>query len=93
MQPEESSCSLTAFITPFCVSESKVLPMKVKVGPQAFQRLVAWIVRNCPTSGPYIIDVLTGAGVPREYAPSDHGPGKLFDSHAYADKPADTPPV
>ena len=64
--------------------------MGVKVGPQVFQRLVAWVVRNCPTSGPYIDDVLTGTGVPRNYAPSDHGPGKLFDSHAYADKPADT---
>ena len=90
MHLEESSRSLTAFITPFGVYEWKVLPMGVKVGPQVFQRLVAWVVRNCPTSGPYIDDVLTGTGVPRNYAPSDHGPGKLFDSHAYADKPADT---
>ena len=38
MHLEESSRSLTAFITPFGVYEWKVLPMGVKVGPQVFQR-------------------------------------------------------
>ena len=78
MHLEESSRFLTAFITPFGVYEWKVLPMGVKVGLQVFQRLVAWVVRNCPTSGPYIDDLLTGTGVPRNYAHSDHGPGKFF---------------
>ena len=90
MHLEEASRSLTAFITPFGVYEWKVLPMGVKVGPQVLQRLVAWVVRNCRTSGPYIDDVLTGTGVPCKYAPSDHGPGNGFDSHAYANKPAHT---
>ena len=37
MHPDESSCSLTAFITPFRVYEWKVLPVGVEVGPQVFQ--------------------------------------------------------
>ena len=48
----ESCCHLTAFIASFGVYEWRVLPKGVKVGPQVFQRLVAWVVRNCPFSGP-----------------------------------------
>ena len=89
MHLTESSCHLTAFITPFGVYEWRVLPMGVKVGPQVFQRLVAWVVRNCPFSCPYIDDVLTGTGDSVRYVDSDRGKGKLFDSHAYADRPAE----
>ena len=70
MHLEDPSCSWTAFIMPFGVYEWKVLPMGVKVGPQVFQRLVAWVVRNCCTTGRYIDNVLTCTGVPRKYAPS-----------------------
>ena len=56
----------TSFITPFGVYEWKVLPMGVKVGPQAFQRMVAYCLKDCPDSRPYIDDVLTGTG--KKYA-------------------------
>ena len=59
-----------AFITPLAVYEWKVLPMGVKVGPQVFQRLVQWVVRNCPFSDPYIDDVLTSTGHSCKYDPS-----------------------
>mmetsp|Transcript_76587 Transcript_76587/g.127581 ORF Transcript_76587/g.127581 Transcript_76587/m.127581 type:complete len:419 (-) Transcript_76587:133-1389(-) len=64
MHLEESSRSMTAFITPFGVYEWKVLPMGVKVGPQVFQRLVAWVVRNW----------MTDVGTKR--FPGPHEPGR-----------------
>ena len=63
--------------------------MGVKVGPQHFQRLLAWVVRNCPFSGPYIDDVLTGTGSSVRYVDSDRFKGKRFDSPAYADRPVE----
>ena len=65
------------------------LPIGVKVGPQAFKRLVAWVVRNSPFSGPYIDDVVTGTCSSVRYLISDRSKGKLFDSQAYADRPAE----
>ena len=52
----------TSFITPSGVYEWKVLPMGVKEGPQAFQRMVAYCLKDSPDSRPYIDDVLTGTG-------------------------------
>ena len=49
MHLEEECWEMTAFIIPFGVYESKVLLTGVKVGPQVFQRLVQWVVRNCPS--------------------------------------------
>ena len=85
---EEECWHLTAFITPFGVCEWKVLPMGVKVGPQCFQRLVQWVVRNCPFSDPYIDDVLTSTSDSCRYDPSARGKGKLFNSHALDDQSA-----
>ena len=99
MHLEEECWHRTASITPFGVYEWKVLPMGVKVGPQVFQRLVQWVVRNCPFSDPYIDDVLTSTGHSCKYDPSARGKGKLFDSHALDDQSAflqpcfSTPPV
>ena len=36
--------------------------MGVKVGPQAFQRMVAYCLKDCPATKPCIDDVLTGTG-------------------------------
>ena len=89
MHLKESSCQLTAFITLFGLYDWRILPLGVKVGPQVFQRLVASVVRNCPFSGPYINDVLTGTGSSVRFVDSDRGKGKRFDSHAYADRPTE----
>ena len=56
----------TSFSTPFGVFEWKVLPMGVTVGPEAFQRMLAYCLKGCPDSRPYIDDVSTGTG--KEYA-------------------------
>ena len=52
--------------------------MGVKVGPQAFQRMVANCICSCsPHSRPYIDDILTGT------RPVSRGKGKVLDSQAY----------
>ena len=67
----------TAFCTPAVTFEWKVLPMGVKVGPQAFQRLVSWCVgRLKPHIIAYIDDILVGT------RPTCSGKGKLLDSQA-----------
>ena len=73
MHLEEECWHLPAFVTPFGVYEWKVLPMGVKVGPQVFQRLVQWVVRNCPFSDPYIHDVLTSTAHSCKYDASARG--------------------
>ena len=68
---------LTAFCTPAGTFEWKVLPMRVKVGPQAFQRLVSWCVgRLKPHIRAYIDDILVGT------RPIYSGKGRLLDLHA-----------
>ena len=88
MHLEPSCCHLTAFITPFGVYEWLVLPIGVQVGPQVFQRLVQWVLRTCPHSGPCIDDVLTGTGDPQGPRTSFCGVGRLSDSQAYQDEDA-----
>ena len=66
---------LTAFCTPAGSFEWKVLPVGVKVRPQAFQRLVSWCVgRLKPHIRAYIDDILLGT------RPTCSGKGKLLDS-------------
>ena len=89
MHVTESSCHLTAFIALFGVHGCWVFPMGVKAGPEVVQRLVAWVVRNCQLSVPYIVNFLTGTGGSVRYVDSDRGKGNVFDCHAYADRPAD----
>ena len=68
---------LTAFCTPAGTFEWKTLPMGVKVGPQAFQRLVSWCVgRLKPLIRAYTDDILVGT------QPGCSGKGKLLDSQA-----------
>ena len=68
---------LTAFCTPARTFEWKVLPMRVKVGPEAFQRLVSWCVgRLKPHIRAYIDDILVGT------RPTCSGKRKLLDSQA-----------
>ena len=68
---------LIAFCTPAGTFEWKDLPIGVKVGPQAFQRLVSWCVgRLKPHIPAYIDDVLVGT------RPTSSGKGKLLDSQA-----------
>ena len=58
-----SGCSrqYTAFCTPFGVIEWRVLPMGVKVGPQAFQRMVSDCLKSLQRRAHiYIDDSLTG---------------------------------
>ena len=42
--------------------EWNVLSIGVKVGPAAFQELVQHVTRNCPSSKPYIDDILSSNG-------------------------------
>ena len=79
MPLEESSRFLTAFCTPFGVFEWNVLPMGVKVGPAAFQRMVSWCLAHhqVPGARAYIDDILTGT------RPTERGKGKLLDSRAF----------
>ena len=88
MHLQEECWHLTAFITPFCVHEWKVPPMRVTVGPQVLQRVVQWVVCDCPFSDPYIDDVLTSTGHSCKCDTSARGEGKLFDSHALDDQSA-----
>ena len=62
MHSQEDSKHLTAFCTPFGVFEWNVLPMGVKVGPAAFQEMVQHVTRNCPSSKPYIDDIMSSNG-------------------------------
>ena len=62
MHLEEDSKRLTAFCTPFGVFEWNVLPMGVKVSPAAFQEMVQHVTRNCPSSKPYIDDIMSSNG-------------------------------
>ena len=62
MHLEEDSKHLTAFGTPFAVFEWNVLPMGVKVGPAAYQEMVQHITKKCPSSRPYIDDILSANG-------------------------------
>ena len=66
---------LTAFCTPAGTFEWRALPMGVKVGPQAFHRLVSWCVgRLKPHIRAYIDDILVGT------RPTCSGKEKLLDS-------------
>ena len=68
---------LTALCTPAGTFESKVLPMGVRVGPEAFQRLVSWFVgRLKPHIRAYMDDILVGT------RPTCSGKGKFLDSGA-----------
>ena len=82
---------LTTFCTPAGTFEWKVQPMGVKVGPQAFQRLVSWCVGPLqPHIRAYIDDNLVRiAGSHRAKddilvgtQPTCSGRGKLLDSQA-----------
>ena len=74
----ECSRQYTAFCTPFGVLEWRVLPMGVKVGPQAFQRMVSDCLKSLqPHTHVYINDLLTGT------RPRPCGKGKMLDSKAY----------
>ena len=61
MPLSECSRQYTAFCTPFGVFEWRVLPMGVKVGPQAFQRMVSDCLKSLqPHTHIYMDDLLTG---------------------------------
>ena len=61
MPLSECSRQYTAFCTPFEVFERRVLPMGLKVGPQAFQRMVSDCLKSLQThTHIYIDDLLTG---------------------------------
>ena len=62
MHVEEDSKHLTALCTPFGVFEWNVLPMGIKVGPAAYQEMVQHITHNCPSSKPYIDDIMSSNG-------------------------------
>ena len=61
MPLSEDSWQYTAFYTPWGVFEWKVLPMGVKVCPQAFQRVVSDCIKHLqPGTMPYIDVLLSG---------------------------------
>ena len=62
MPPEEDSKHLTAFCSSFGVFEWNVLPMGVREGPVAFQEMVQHVTRSCPSSKPYIDDIMSTNG-------------------------------
>ena len=62
MHLEEDSKHSTAFCTPFGVFEWNVLPMGVKVGPAAYQEMMQHVTHNCPSSKPYIDDIMLSNG-------------------------------
>ena len=62
MHLEEDSKHLTAFCNPFGVFEWNVLSMGVKVGPAVYQEMVLHVTRNCPSSKPYIDDIMSSNG-------------------------------
>ena len=78
MPLSECSRQYTAFCIPFGVFEWRVLPMGVKVGPQAFQRIVSDCLKSLqPHTHIYINDLLTGT------RPKLCGKGKMLDSKEY----------
>ena len=78
MPLSECSRQYTAFCTPFWVFEWGVLPMKVKVEPQAFHRMVSDCLKaRQPHTHIYIADSLTGTR--RKLC----GKGKILDLKAY----------
>ena len=78
MPLSECSRQYTPFCTPFGVVEWRVLHMAVKVGPQAFQRMVSDCLKSPqPHTHIYIDDLLTGT------RPKICCKGKIRDSKAY----------
>ena len=78
MPLSECSRQYTAFCIPFGVLEWIVLPMGVKVGPEAFQRTVSDCLKSLqPHTHIYIHYLLTGT------RPKLCGKGKILDSKAY----------
>ena len=78
MPLSECSRQYTAFCTPFGVFEWRVLPMGVKAGPQAFQRMASDCLKSLgPHTHIYIGDLPTGT------RPKLCGKGKILDSKAY----------
>ena len=78
MPLSECSRQYTALCTPFGVFEWRVVPMGVKVGPQAFQRMVSDFLKSLrPHTHIYIDDLLTGTR--RKLS----GKGKILNSKAY----------
>ena len=78
MPLEEGGHQYTAFCTPFGVYEWRVLPMCLRVGLPAFQRMVANCLRfRGHHNHPYVDDILTGT------RPVSRGKGKVPDSQAY----------
>ena len=59
MHLEEDSKHFTAFCSPFGVFGWSVLRMGVKVGPVGYQQMVQHITRNCPSSKPYIDNIMS----------------------------------
>ena len=77
MYPSVCSRQYTAFCTLFGVFEWRVLPMGLKVEPQAFQRMVSDGLKSLhPQTHIYIDDLLTGT------RPKLCGKGKILDSKA-----------
>ena len=77
MPLSECSRQYTAFCTTFGVFEWRVLHMGVKVGPQAFQRMVSDCLKSLqPHTRIYIDDLLTGT------PPKLCGKGKILGSEA-----------
>ena len=58
MHLEEDSKHFSAFCSPFGVIESNILPMGVKMAPAAYQDMVQHVTHNCPSSKPYIDDIM-----------------------------------
>ena len=80
MPLSECSRQYTAFCTLFGEFEWRVLPMGVKVGSHAFQRMVSDCLKSLqPHTHIYIDDSLTGT------QPKLCGKGKILDSKAYLD--------
>ena len=74
----ECSRQYTAFCTPFGVFEWGLLSIGVKVGPQAFQRMMSNCLKSLqPHTLNYIDDLLT------ETLPKLFGKGKILYSNAY----------
>ena len=54
------SRAVTAFVTPWCNYQWKVLPMGIKQAPALFQRLVNWTLLSVPRARAYVDDILVG---------------------------------
>ena len=62
MPLSQESRPLSAMVTPSGLWQWKVMPMGVKNGNAAFQRMMEWVLKDLPNATPFVDDVIIASG-------------------------------